>query len=583
MNLRQARVAGLSAMLCLMAFCSAIQGQQVTRVAMFRGKGVGPSVKNVFQALEHDGEKFELRRITGDQIIAGELDEVDVLIHPGGSASGQAAALGKQGREAVKKYVKNGGGYLGICAGAYLATNDYSWSLNLIDAKVVDRRHWRRGTGTVRLRLSPAGAAFFGHIPDELDIYYGQGPLLGRWEWDNKKVPDYESLAIYETGIAKNGAPQGVMPGTSAIVRARYGQGRVFCFSPHPEKTDGRESMINAAVHWLAPARNEQAIELKEVTKVVRRSVPANSPGGLAVLVTRKGEVLHRKGYGLVKGRRMSPQTPLSLASITKQFAAMCAAILTEEGRLDLNQKVSHYLPDIALPVKGRDILVKDLVWHTSGLANFTAPKEKASIAGFKKQRGLDWLDNKTHAQWVTTMGLRRAPGEKFEYTNSGYVLLARIIETIAGEPFHAFQQRRIFDVLGMTTTSDSARFNGSGNMKTTLVDYTKWDRALWEQDSRLLSAAGYKMLFTQGEFDNGEPIGYGFGWRLRFNEDGVLLTAEHGGHGSAVKAAARNLIRRHVKDETTIAVFFQENPKVTRSDREALVSDIYASVAEKS
>ncbi len=78
-------------------------------------------------------------------------------------------------------------------------------------------------------------------------------------------------------------------------------------------------------------------------------------------------------------------------------------------------------------------------------------------------------------------MPLRRAPGLEFEYTNSGYVLLARIIEVVAEKPFHEFQQERIFDVLGMTNTTDGTRFNGSGNMATTLEDYAKWDRALWD------------------------------------------------------------------------------------------------------
>ena len=227
--------------------------------------------------------------------------------------------------EKARSFVKSGGGYLGVCAGSYLATNDYSWSLNLIDAKVVDRRHWARGKGTVELKLSPTGTTFFGHVPDELEIHYGQGPLLGRREWDDPDVPDYQSLAIYKTGIAEKGVPEGVMPGTSAIVRTRYGSGRVFCFSPHPEMTDGRESMINSAVHWLAGLNDEQAVEIKDISRIVRRHVPVDSPGGVAVLVTKNGEVLHRKGYGFVKGRSLTTRTRLSLASITKQFAAMCA------------------------------------------------------------------------------------------------------------------------------------------------------------------------------------------------------------------------------------------------------------------
>jgi len=550
------------------------QAQQPVRVAVFQGDGVGKSVQDLIETLQQDSEPFDVERITAEQIQQDALAEFDVLIHPGGSGSKQAASLGEEGRKQVRSFVKRGGGYLGVCAGSYLATNDYDWSLNLVDAKVVDRRHWARGTGMVDLQLSPAATAFFGHIPDEATIYYGQGPLLGRREWDDPKVPNYESLAIYKTGIAEKGAPEGVMPGTSAIVRTRYGAGRVFCFSPHPELTDGSEAMINSAVHWLSGTTDQHAIEVPEIGQIVRRHIPADSPGGVAVLVTKQGEVLHRRGYGFVKGRHLTTQTPLSLASVTKQFAAMCAAMLIEEGRLDVNEKVSHYLPDLDLPVEGRELRVKDLLWHTSGLPNFVKAKERAAIAEFKKQHELTFLTNATHAQWLTTMDVRRAPGQQFEYTNSGYVLLTRVIEVIAREPFHEFQQRRIFDVLGMSETTDSTTFNGSGNMRTTLVDYGKWDRALWQQDPRLLSTKGYQMLFTPGEFDNGDPIPYGFGWRLEYRDD-KLLTAEHGGVGSGT-TAARNLVRRHFSDGTTVAIFVQENPQIGRTDRAELVREIY-------
>ena len=544
------------------------------RVAVFKGSGVGASVDRLVHAIEQDNDKIIVERITADQIKQDELRNYDVLVHPGGSGSGQAKTLGEAGRKKVRSYVRGGGGYLGVCAGSYLATNDYSWSLNLIDAKVVDRRHWARGKGTVELKLSPVATSFFGHVPAELEIYYGQGPLLARREWDDPNVPDYQSLGVYKTGIAEKGAPAGIMPGTSAIIRARYGSGRVFCFSPHPELTEGRESMINYAVHWLAGVQDESAVEIEPISQVVRRHVPLESPGGIAVLVTKNGEVLHRRGYGFVKGRRLTTQTRLSLASVTKQFAAMCAAMLIEEGRLDLQEKVSHYLPDLKLPIKGRELCVKDLLWHTSGLPNFVNAKEKASIAEFKTEHGLSNLNNQTHAQWLTTMELRRSPGQGFEYTNSGYVLLVRVIEIITGEPFHEFQKRRILDVLGMNDTVDSTTFNGSGNMRTTLVDYNKWDRALWQQDPRLLSKSGFKMLFTRGRFDHDEPIDYGFGWRLSYRNDDPLW-AEHGGVGSGT-TAARNLVRRHFKDGITVAVFAQEHPQFGRTDREKLVSEIY-------
>jgi hypothetical protein len=103
----------------------------------------------------------------------------------------------------------------------------------------------------VQLELSASGQDLFKAKSSELNIFYGQGPLLGRREWDDPKVPDYESLAIYGSEIAKNGAPNGIMKGTSAAVRCNYGDGRVFCFSPHPELTDGLHYLIPTVVQWL--------------------------------------------------------------------------------------------------------------------------------------------------------------------------------------------------------------------------------------------------------------------------------------------------------------------------------------------
>ena len=241
-------------MLLLNTSCSDSKKDTPVHVAVFQAeKGVGPSSEDLLVALrEKAGPAYDIARITSDEIRAGKLSEYDVLVHPGGSGSRQGRDLDTLGREAVRTYISEGGGFLGICAGAYLATNEYSWSLNLIDAKVVDRTHWARGTGMVVIDFSAEGAEFFNYEYDEMMVYYGQGPLLARREWDDPDVPNYESLAIYSTEIAKKGAPEGVMVGNSAVVRTEYGKGRVFCFSPHPEKTEGLGYMINMAVDWLA-------------------------------------------------------------------------------------------------------------------------------------------------------------------------------------------------------------------------------------------------------------------------------------------------------------------------------------------
>jgi glutamine amidotransferase-like uncharacterized protein len=226
------------------------------RVAIYAGDGVTPTDPAQVKACLPASKGFEVTTVNANDIREGRLEQFDVVIHAGGSGKGQAKALGEDGCERVRRFVKDGGGYVGICAGAYLASVEYPWSLKLLDARVVDDEHWARGTGQVKLRLATDGQAALGSHDANTTIHYENGPLLGPANRDD--IPDFEALATYETEIRKNDAPEGVMIGTTAIARGRFGQGRVVCFSPHPEKTRGCESFVSEAVRWAAGRGNNQ-------------------------------------------------------------------------------------------------------------------------------------------------------------------------------------------------------------------------------------------------------------------------------------------------------------------------------------
>jgi glutamine amidotransferase-like uncharacterized protein len=220
------------------------------RVAIFNTYGTGSSsASDVERCLPPLG-RVSSRRITATAIGSGALDQFDVVVFPGGMATGSTRSLGMSGREAVRKFVREGGGYIGVCAGAYLATSHYSWSLHILDSKVLDTQHWARGSGTVEMELTRAGHDLFGLPNGTVKIHYAQGPILA--PGGKPKIPDFETLALYRTEIAKNGAPGGVMIGTPAIVRSRYGEGRVFVSSPHPESSKGLAEIIRRAVIWTA-------------------------------------------------------------------------------------------------------------------------------------------------------------------------------------------------------------------------------------------------------------------------------------------------------------------------------------------
>jgi hypothetical protein len=222
------------------------------RVAVYKGEGASQSRDEVIEVLRKRAG-FDVHDITVDEIKAGKLAQFDVVIHPGGSGGGQGKALGEEGRAAERKFIEGGGGYIGVCAGAYLATCDYEWSLGVLDARVVDRKHWNRGFGEVQIGLGGSSKKVLGVDVKTSPIYYHQGPLLAPAA--NPDIPDYEELAKFETEIVKNGASPGVMTGCTAIAIGSFKEGRVLCFSPHPERDEPTEPMLVKAVQWAASGK----------------------------------------------------------------------------------------------------------------------------------------------------------------------------------------------------------------------------------------------------------------------------------------------------------------------------------------
>ncbi|EDY16860.1 biotin apo-protein ligase-related protein-like protein [Chthoniobacter flavus Ellin428] len=179
----------------------------------------------------------------------GVLENKDVVVFTGGSGSKEGNSIGDAGREVVKKFVREGGGYLGICAGAYLACSKFTWSLGLLDAQTVSQK-WRRGRGDVEMELTPEGQRLTALPAEKKTVRYDNGPIIkpaGRTD-----LTPYEPLALFRTEMAENGTPAGVMVNSPAIVKGQFGKGRVIISSPHPEQTPGLEIIVEQAVHWLA-------------------------------------------------------------------------------------------------------------------------------------------------------------------------------------------------------------------------------------------------------------------------------------------------------------------------------------------
>jgi CubicO group peptidase (beta-lactamase class C family) len=245
-----------------------------------------------------------------------------------------------------------------------------------------------------------------------------------------------------------------------------------------------------------------------------------------SVLIAQGGKVLLSKGYGMANLELdvpNIPQTKFRLGSVTKQFTAMAIMQLQERGLLDVNDPIIKYIPDYP---NGEKITIHHLLTHTSGIPNLTdfpdfletvtlpSPVEK-TIERFKN-KPLDF-----------------EPGEKFNYSNSGYVLLGYLIEKISGKSYEDFLKENIFQPLNMNgsgydhsstilknrasgyslgtdglVNADYINMSlplGGGCLYSTVEDLYLWDRALYTD--KLVSQSSLKEIFTPFKED------YGYGW----------------------------------------------------------------------
>jgi len=218
------------------------------KVALFDDSGTGGKGPGRLRKLFGAVENTTIVRIGRDEVRSGALAQFDLVIFPGGSGSAQARTLDEPGREKVRRFVKGGGGYIGICGGAFLAADGFTWGLKILDAKTVSRK-WRRGKGNVKIELTDQGRAILGHAEGRLDVLYANGPIIK--PAGSKLLDDYVTLAHFRTELAENDSPKGVMVNSPAIVAGRFGKGRVICFSPHPEQSDKLAGFVLRAAAWV--------------------------------------------------------------------------------------------------------------------------------------------------------------------------------------------------------------------------------------------------------------------------------------------------------------------------------------------
>jgi CubicO group peptidase (beta-lactamase class C family) len=253
-----------------------------------------------------------------------------------------------------------------------------------------------------------------------------------------------------------------------------------------------------------------------------------------SILVASHGRVLYEKAFGMADREKQRPYTTDTreyIGSISKQFTAMGIMILQDQGKLRYDEPVKDLFPD--LPACMQPVTIRNLLYHTSGLALFDNPPDMT------EQDVLKIL--------LAQKELHFRPGEKFEYCNAGYSLLGMIIEKISGQTLNDFMKANIFAPLGMNNTlvneighPDTTRavgytlygtvnnydcyMGGNASLISTVGDLYKWDQAL--QNNRLVRKETLKEAFTPSSVVTGNPAlilkdgmfgdkSYGFGWWL--------------------------------------------------------------------
>ena len=335
----------------------------------------------------------------------------------------------------------------------------------------------------------------------------------------------------------------------------------------------------------------------------------SNNAPGAAAIVIRRGRIVFQRGYGVTDLRtfsRIDGRTNFRLASFTKQFTAACIMLLVRDGKVRYDGHLTDFFP--GFPAYGKSITVRNLLNHTSGLEDYgellmkqypdTPPEKVPQIldAGVLKL-----LEQQNSAKFPA--------GTKWEYSNSGYAVLAMIVEKASGKPFGQFLQERIFEPLKMKDTlayekgknevphrayghskkdnvwietdqSPTSAVLGDGGIYSSLDDLAKWDRAL--RLHTLLSAAEMQPALTPAEptdgaagFPDGQPMSYGFGWFLDPYQEHKRMSHD----GSTV--GFRTTIQRFPDDKLTIIVL-GNRADLNPEEMALKVADLYLSRKQK-
>jgi len=310
----------------------------------------------------------------------------------------------------------------------------------------------------------------------------------------------------------------------------------VALISPAARTQPGRPRMASAS-----QTANEYAT-------ILSRTYKSDQPGA-AALVAKGDEIVFLGAAGMADLELAVPLAPdmvFEIGSITKQFTAAAIMLLSEEGKLAVSDAMTKHLP--SYPPYGQNITVEHLLTHTSGIVSYTG------IPGYMASKVRNDVTVQQLIDVFKDLPVEFAPGERYNYNNSGYILLGAIVEAASGMRYEDFVRKRFFEPLGMksayygcSTCIIPRRASGydggpngfinqrylsftqpfaAGSLMMTVSDLHRWSRALF--GGKVVNAASLKRMTTPYVLKNGQPTGYGYG--LSIADLRGRRTIRHGG-----------------------------------------------------
>lgn len=333
---------------------------------------------------------------------------------------------------------------------------------------------------------------------------------------------------------------------------------------------------VTIAIMIVAPSAPAQQSSFALIDAFVTREMADQHIPGVAVGIYTNGAITRVKGYGLANIELAVPVKPATIfqsGSMGKQFTSAAIMMLVEEGKVGLDDSLPKYFPDA--PATWRGITIRNLLSHTLGLQDYASDSNTAP--GGPINLRADYTEEQL-VRIIETFPIEFAPGAKWEYCNSNYLLLGAVIRKASGKFYGDFLQERIFGPLGMTSTrviseadiipnraagyelvdgkiknqgwvSPSLNTTADGALYFNVLDLAKWDAALYSE--RLLKKSSFDQLWSVAKLSDGQPnpAHYGFGWFIRDINGHRLI--EHSGTWQGF----RTYIARYVDDRVTVVV----------------------------